>query len=688
MYLRDRLAGNTTLISSGSYPTVSRSGRYVAYSGHGGIFVLDRETGLEERGDLAPGGDPANARSWAPVLSGDGRHLLFVSDATNLVTSRPNRYGWLYLRDLDAGTTVLVNAFDLNSPYSSGYLRDALGVSDDGGVVAYNTPSVNWVFQPAVWTRATGRTVRGPGVALYGGLSLSGDGRFLALAGGQDQTATGGVLLVMDLATSAVESAFVSSLGVRGEGRCMAPSLSRDGRHVAFASDASNLVPGDVHAPGQTIDVFVRDRVLGTTELASLSSTGEQLTGWELSSSLPVGGVCDDGRCACFVTRARAVAGDWNGANDVFVRTFGRAAEPAAPVADASGPYHGWSGRSVAFDASRSVSAASLPLAATWDFGDGSPRATAPAGDPAQHVYVAAGAYTATLTVSDGDRSSVPAQVRVEVLVAPAAGASALGLHPACGRSGAAVTVVLERRPLATGASWNEAAQGEPGSILDADPPAALELSLSGPSGDLGVTAAAVTGLSRTAPLEYSVLAGWQVPVAFGDGTYTVTAGGASAAFQVPCAIPAALANRPVSVPGGPYAGIAGTPVAFDGTGSTDLLGRPLTYAWDFGDGATAAGAQVQHTYAEPGTYRAVLSVENGEQASNCGITGDCAVFVTVAAPAGAPPTPPPVPAASAGGCGCGSAAPDAGLLAVVVALVARKRLRVCRSRRPRALGA
>lgn len=112
--------------------------------------------------------------------------------------------------------------------------------------------------------------------------------------------------------------------------------------------------------------------------------------------------------------------------------------------------------------------------------------------------------------------------------------------------------------------------------------------------------------------------------------------------------------------------------MAFDGTGSTDPRGRALTYAWDFGDDAIAAGAHVQHTYAEPGTYRAVLSVENGEQASNCGITGDCAVFVTVAAPAGAPPTPPPVTAASAGGCGCGSAAPDAGLLAVVVALVAR----------------
>src|SRR5262245_49069172 len=68
-----------------------------------------------------------------------------------------------------------------------------------------------------------------------------------------------------------VSRASLSSAGAQGTGRSMKPGLSADGRWVVFQSDAPNLVPGD---GDNRIDVFVRDRVTGTTTLVSKSTAG------------------------------------------------------------------------------------------------------------------------------------------------------------------------------------------------------------------------------------------------------------------------------------------------------------------------------------------------------------------------------------------------------------------------------
>ena len=65
----------------------------------------------------------------------------------------------------------------------------------------------------------------------------------------------------------------------------------------------------------------------------------------------------------------------------------------------------------------------------------------------------------------------------------------------------------------------------------------------------------------------------------------------------------------PVANPGGPYQGATGQPVSFDGSGSSDPDGDNLSYAWDFGDGGTASGAMVSHTYAVAGSYLVTLTV-------------------------------------------------------------------------------
>jgi len=669
--VRDLDAATTTQIAQAAFPTLSRSGRYVAYERGGGVYVHDRQSGTEVRGDVAADGTPSNARSWASVLSGDGRHLLFVSEGTNLAAAADGL--GLLLKDLDAGTVHFVGYPD--APYGGGDMLRDFGVSDDGGVVAYKSRLPNFGgFKPDVWIRATGEHRFGPTVLTYKGLTLSGDGNTVAISG--DYTYAGDSdVFVMDVQTLAVESACVSSLEVRADraGLCTVGALSRDGRFVVFTSTAGNLVAGDVEGT----DVLIRDRSLGTTELATYSSSGVQLPDWGFGKR-PIGGVCDDGRCVSFVTKAPGVPEDANGNTDVYVRRLASAAEPAPPLADGSGPYHGWAGHAVSFDASRSSSAGGLPLTATWSFGDGSAPVAVPADQAVEHVYAAPGTFTASVTVSDGARASGPSQARVEVLETPPEATTVLSVYPSCGSPGTVVTLSLVRQALDAGASWNEATQGTPGSVLEAAPPSTLELSVSGGSGGVGPISLPVTRLARTAALEYTASADWSTPADLPAGAHTLAVGGGSSIFEVPCAIPAAVANQPVAVPGGPYVGIVGAPVVFDGTGSTDPRGRTLTHTWEFGDGTTATGARVEHAYADPGTYRAVLSVDNGEQVSNCGIAGHCAVVVRVAL-AEAPPPPPPVEPAPAavggGGCGCGTAGIDAGAYAVLLAALTLSRV-------------
>jgi len=89
-------------------------------------------------------------------------------------------------------------------------------------------------------------------------------------------------------------------------------SITPDGRYVAFDSAAGDLVPGDTNG---VFDVFVRDRLLGTTERVSVSSSGIEGNGW---SVLPV--ISPDGRWVAFESTASTlVPGDANGSTDVFL---------------------------------------------------------------------------------------------------------------------------------------------------------------------------------------------------------------------------------------------------------------------------------------------------------------------------------------------------------------------------------
>jgi Tol biopolymer transport system component len=107
----------------------------------------------------------------------------------------------------------------------------------------------------------------------------------------------------------------VSSAGDEGNDHSVIGAISADARFVAFSSWASNLVPGDTNGK---VDVFIHDRLLRTTERASVSSNGTQ--GNDHSGT--TGEVCisGDGRFVAFTSWAtNLVAGDTNEKADIFV---------------------------------------------------------------------------------------------------------------------------------------------------------------------------------------------------------------------------------------------------------------------------------------------------------------------------------------------------------------------------------
>src|SRR5262249_55118667 len=117
-----------------------------------------------------------------------------------------------------------------------------------------------------------------------------------------------------------------ASDGTRADGESVNAAISADGRFVAFESQATNLVPGDTNGMG---DVFVRDRMTGTTTRVSVASDGSQADGESFRPAISA-----DGTVVVFESRAtNLIAGDSNAAADVFVHDRATGATTRVSVA-------------------------------------------------------------------------------------------------------------------------------------------------------------------------------------------------------------------------------------------------------------------------------------------------------------------------------------------------------------------
>jgi Tol biopolymer transport system component len=275
------------------------------------------------------------------AVSDDGRFVVFDSQAGNLVPGDTNGATDVFVRDRVTGTTIRVS---VTSDGQEGD-RDSKwpDISSDGRFVAFESEAANLTpgdagdsLEVFVHDMSTGGTeivsvndLGDRGVGWSWKPTISADGRFVAFASDctnlvPDDTNDHADVFVYDRDTRQIQRVSVSSEGVQGNANSghdwARAAISDDGRCVAFVSDASNLVPGDTNG---VRDVFVHDRETGGTERVSVSSAGEEGNGPCELGGFTHGDVAinGDGRFVAFVSHAsNLVAGDTNGLADVFVR--------------------------------------------------------------------------------------------------------------------------------------------------------------------------------------------------------------------------------------------------------------------------------------------------------------------------------------------------------------------------------
>ncbi len=246
-FVKDRVTGTTTRVSAGSSgvpcnggytPSISASGRYVAfwsYSGSGGpdVFVNDTLTGTTTLVSADSSGIPGNSYSGTPSISADGRYVAFTSEASNLVPANTGGVRHIFVKDTATGTTILASADSSCTPGGgdSGYVSS---ISADGRYVTFESRASSLV---------------------------------------PDDTNDAWDIFVRDTATGATTLVSADSSGTPCGGDSGAPSISADGRYVTFGSSASNLVPDDTNG---VWDIFVKDTETGTTTRVSTDSSGAQ----------------------------------------------------------------------------------------------------------------------------------------------------------------------------------------------------------------------------------------------------------------------------------------------------------------------------------------------------------------------------------------------------------------------------
>ncbi len=483
-------AGDTTRVSvapdatqgnsASSAPYASADGRYVAFPSYAGnlvagdtnntwdVFRRDTLTGDVVRVSVATGGTQANYGSPYARISGNGRYIAFGSDASNLVPGDTNGQQDVFLHDTVTGTTTRVS---VSTSGAQGGSQSSLGgISGDGHYVTFHSYSPNFVAgdtngQQDVFVRdtATGTTTRasvtaggaqanlssysshvsesGRYVAFYsyasnlvagdgngavdafvrdtvaatttrvsmgtGGTQansdsyqpvVSRDGRYIAFYSQATNLVAGDTngaldVFVRDTVADTTTRVSVGPGGVQANGRSDYPGMSGGGRYVVFNSEATNLVPGDTN--GRT-DVFLYDLATGITTRTSVATDGTQGDGHSQNAAMST-----NAAVVLFSSEASAlVPGDTNGVADAFAHDTGVAENlpPTAAFSWAPDPLTQWG---VLLDASGSGDLDGTVAQYHWDFGDGA--TSDAAGAATSHAYAAPGIYTVTLTVTDDE---------------------------------------------------------------------------------------------------------------------------------------------------------------------------------------------------------------------------------------------------------------------------------------------
>jgi Tol biopolymer transport system component len=371
VFLYDRATGTNVLVShhtgaqamaannASTVAVLSGDGRFVAYEslatdvvagqvgppGRSGVFLYDLATGQSVLVSHAAGSPAtmASSGSFSPSLSADGRFVAYESLAADLVSGATASGGFdIYLYDRLSGISSLVSHTAGDPTTGVGGISPLL--SADGHFVLFTSPSSALVSGLADsnsggdafrWDRQTDTTIlvshpsgapTTTGNDVSAGAGLSADGRFalwnsIATDLVPGQTGTAGVyelfLADLDAGTTTLVS-HADGSPAAGVGYTTA-QLSADGAYVAFSTPAPNVVAGQTATnTGNAGDnVFLYDRLAGTTALLSRTPASPQATGNAAAGSFAISA---DGAAIVFSSAAADLAsGDFNGQSDVFL---------------------------------------------------------------------------------------------------------------------------------------------------------------------------------------------------------------------------------------------------------------------------------------------------------------------------------------------------------------------------------
>lgn len=335
-------------------PAISDDGRYIAFqsfasnivpddtNGRGDIFVHDRLTEINERVSLSSDGVEADSSSWDPTISADGRFVAFLSEASNLVPGDTNSHADVFVYDRQTETIERVNVSSDGTQANAGpsfpsSIYSSISISADGHYVAFESLASNLVWDDAngsnwdifVFDRWT-RKIERINIASDGAdansfnshyPSISADGRFVAFCSdatnlAEEHTDASYNVFVRDRHMETTHCISIAPDGSGANGSSFDPAISADGQYIVFASDASNLVEEDTNA---VRDIIVHDRVSGCFLRVNLAGDGTQADSPSGLSAFHSAAISASGAYVAFSSWAtNLVPGDLNEHEDIF----------------------------------------------------------------------------------------------------------------------------------------------------------------------------------------------------------------------------------------------------------------------------------------------------------------------------------------------------------------------------------
>ncbi|OGN93953.1 MAG: hypothetical protein A2Y88_08460, partial [Chloroflexi bacterium RBG_13_48_10] len=283
-------------------PSISADGRYVAFTSEAAnlvdkdlngvmdVFVRDMVKKSTSRVSTSSTGEEGNLSSYWPFISADGRYVTFTSDANDLVATDSNSYGDVFLHDLKTGKTDLISV--ATDGKSGNDLSFWSSVSSDGRYVVFMSQASNLVASDlnATWDIFLRDMTTGETKIISNGYDssqansqseypvISADGRYVAFASDATNLVQGDTNGYRDVFEYDQETGKTIRVSVATDGtqtdngtQVFALSISSDGKYIAFASLATTLIADDTN---QVWDIFVHDRDKGETTRVSVSSDG------------------------------------------------------------------------------------------------------------------------------------------------------------------------------------------------------------------------------------------------------------------------------------------------------------------------------------------------------------------------------------------------------------------------------